>query len=92
VLSVVSYANEEEALRIANDTPCSLGGYVFADSTEKGLAVARKIRAGRVAINGAPASPAVLMGGYKQSGNGHEMGVFGLEEYLETKAIFGAAG
>jgi aldehyde dehydrogenase (NAD+) len=91
VLAVMTYASEAEALRIANDTPYGLGGYVFAGSTEKGLAVARQIRAGRVAINGAPASPAAPMGGYKQSGNGREMGVFGLEEYLETKAIFGAA-
>jgi aldehyde dehydrogenase (NAD+) len=91
VLSVMSYANEEEAVRIANDTPYGLGGYVFAGSRAKGLEVARRLRAGRVAINGAPASSAAPMGGYKQSGNGREMGVFGFEEYLETKAIFGAA-
>jgi aldehyde dehydrogenase (NAD+) len=91
VLSVLSYASEEEALRIANDTPYGLGGYVFAPTQEEGLAVARRIRAGRISINGAPSNAAAPMGGYKQSGNGREMGEFGLEEYLDTKAIFGAA-
>ena len=91
VLSVLSYGDEAEALRIANDTPYGLGGYVFAPSEAAGLAVARKIRAGRVSINGAPSNAAAPMGGYKQSGNGREMGEFGLEEYLDTKAIFGAA-
>jgi len=91
VLSVTPYATEEEAIRIANASSYGLGGYVFAGSRDKGLAVARQIRAGRIAINGAAAESAAPMGGYKQSGNGREMGVFGLEEYLETKAIFGAA-
>jgi aldehyde dehydrogenase (NAD+) len=91
VLSVMPYADAEEAIAIANATPYGLGGYVFAASREEGLAVARRIRAGRVAVNGAAAPTSAPMGGYKQSGNGREMGVFGLEEYLETKAIFGVA-
>jgi aldehyde dehydrogenase (NAD+) len=91
VLSVMPYGTEDEAIRIANGTPYGLGGYVFASTPEKALAVARKLRAGRVAVNGAAASSSAPMGGYKQSGNGREMGVFGLEEYLETKAIFGVA-
>ncbi|MCQ4159904.1 aldehyde dehydrogenase family protein [Roseomonas sp. GC11] len=91
VLSLLSYIDTEEAIRLANDTPYGLGGYVFSADNGEALRVARGIRAGRIAINGAPAHPAAPMGGYKHSGNGREMGEFGLEEYLETKAIFGAA-
>jgi aldehyde dehydrogenase (NAD+) len=89
VLSVIPYATEEQALEIANKTPYGLGGYVFTSSREKGLAVSRRLRAGRVFFNGAAGSVAAPMGGYKQSGNGREMGVFGLEEFLEVKSIFG---
>jgi aldehyde dehydrogenase (NAD+) len=91
VLSVMIYASEDKAVRIADDAPYGLGGCVFASSGERGLTAARRIRAGRVAIDAAPASPAAPMGGYKQPGNGREMDVFGLEAHLETKAIFGAA-
>lgn len=89
VLSVTAYRTEEEAVAIANDTPYGLGGYVFSGSREKGLAVGRQLRAGRIFYNGAPGNVASPMGGYKQSGNGREMGVFGLEEFLEVKAMFG---
>ena len=89
VLSVITYASENEALEIANDSPYGLGGYVFTRSREKGLEASRRLRAGRIFFNGAAGSVAAPMGGYKQSGNGREMGIFGLEEYLEVKSIFG---
>jgi len=89
VLSVIPYVTEEQALEIANKTPYGLGGYVFSASREKGLAVSRRLRAGRIFFNGAAGNVAAPMGGYKQSGNGREMGMFGLEEFLEVKSIFG---
>jgi aldehyde dehydrogenase (NAD+) len=89
VLAVISYSTEEEALEIANGTAYGLGGYVFSSSRERGRAVGSQIRAGRVFLNGVPSNPAAPMGGYKRSGNGREMGVFGLEEYLEVKAMIG---
>ncbi len=89
VLAVISYDDEEEAISIANDTPFGLAGYVFSAASERGYAVGNRLRAGRIFYNGAAANPASPMGGYKQSGNGREMGIFGLEEYLEIKAVFG---
>jgi aldehyde dehydrogenase (NAD+) len=89
VLAVMTYRTEDEAVEIANGTVYGLGGYLFTSDPEKGHAVAARMRAGRIFFNGAPSSPDAPMGGYKQSGNGREMGVFGLEEYLEVKAMFG---
>lgn len=89
VLAVIPYANLDQALEIANGTAYGLGGYVFANSRESGLDVCRRLRAGRVFFNGRPSNPAAPMGGFKASGNGREMGVFGLEEYLEVKAMIG---
>ncbi|WP_416355868.1 aldehyde dehydrogenase family protein [Aureimonas phyllosphaerae] len=89
VLAVMPYDDEDEAVEIANESPFGLAGYVFSADPERGYAVGRRLRAGRVFYNGAPANAASPMGGYKQSGNGREMGIFGLEEYLETKAVFG---
>jgi aldehyde dehydrogenase (NAD+) len=89
VLAVIPYITEADAISIANETAYGLGGYVFTSSREKGLAVSRELRAGRIFFNGAPGSVSAPMGGYKQSGNGREMGIFGLEEYLEVKAMFG---
>jgi aldehyde dehydrogenase (NAD+) len=89
VLSVTPYRTVEDAVAIANDTPYGLGGYLFSASRDRGLAVSRQLRAGRIFFNGAPGNVASPMGGYKQSGNGREMGVFGLEEFLEVKAMFG---
>lgn len=91
VLTVSTYEDEDEAVDIANGTKYGLGGYLFSGSPERAKQVANRIRAGRVFINGAPGNSASPMGGYKQSGNGREMGIFGLEEFLETKAIFGHA-
>jgi aldehyde dehydrogenase (NAD+) len=89
VLSVMSYATEDEALQIANDTPYGLGGYVFSGDRKRGYDFACGLRAGRVCFNGAATNSWTPMGGYKQSGTGREMGVFGLEEYLEIKSVYG---
>ncbi|MEJ8850790.1 aldehyde dehydrogenase family protein [Variovorax rhizosphaerae] len=89
VISVITYRDVAEAIAIANDTDYGLGGYVFAGSIDAGMAVGRKLRAGRIFYNGAPADPSAPMGGYKMSGNGREMGTYGLEEYLEVKAMLG---
>jgi aldehyde dehydrogenase (NAD+) len=89
VLAVMTYRTEDEAVAIANGTPYGLGGYLFTSDAKKAHEIASRMRAGRISFNGAPPNPAAPMGGYKQSGNGREMGVFGLEEYLEVKAMFG---
>ena len=89
VLSIMSYDSEEEAIDIANDTPFGLAGFVQSGDPDRARAVADRIRAGRVYLNGAPFDRALPFGGYKQSGNGREFGIFGFEEYLEVKAILG---
>jgi len=83
------YATEAEAIEIANGTLYGLGAYVFTQDPARGKAVGAQMRAGRVFLNGAPSNTEAPMGGYKQSGNGREMGVYGLEEYLEVKAMIG---
>jgi aldehyde dehydrogenase (NAD+) len=89
VLSIMSYDTEDEAIEIANDTPFGLAGFVQSRDLDRARAVANRIRAGRVYLNGAPFDRSLPFGGYKQSGNGREFGVFGFEEYLEVKAILG---
>ncbi|WP_118181379.1 aldehyde dehydrogenase family protein [Paraburkholderia phosphatilytica] len=87
VLSILTYDDEDEAVRIANDSPYGLGGAVWAGSDERAMRVARRIRTGQVDINGGNWNMAAPFGGYKQSGNGRENGVYGLEEYLEYKSM-----
>jgi aldehyde dehydrogenase (NAD+) len=89
VLSIIGYKDDEDAVRMANDTPYGLAGYVSSGSVERARGVARRIRAGNVNINGAANERAAPFGGYKQSGNGREWGRFGLEEFLEVKAVAG---
>jgi aldehyde dehydrogenase (NAD+) len=89
VLVILGYRDEAEAIRLANDSVLGLAGYVQSASLDRARAVARQLRVGMVYINGAGADPKAPFGGYKQSGNGREWGRFGLEEYLEVKAIFG---
>ncbi len=89
VLAVLSYSTEAEAIEIANGTMYGLGAYVFTRDRERGHRVGAQLRAGRVFLNGKPSNTAAPMGGYKRSGNGREMGVFGLEEFLEVKAMIG---
>ena len=89
VLSIIGYKDEEDAIRIANDTQYGLAGYVYGGTIEHARAVARRLRAGNVNLNGLPNERTAPFGGYKQSGNGREWGKFGMEEYLEVKAIAG---
>ena len=89
VLSILSYEDEGDAVRIANDTTYGLAGYVSSADEAAASRVAARLRAGRVFINGAPQNPVAPFGGYKQSGNGREWGVFGLETFLEVKAVLG---
>ncbi len=87
VLAVVPYADEDEAVKIANDTPYGLAGGVFSGDQERALRIARRMRTGMVDINGGRFNPLAPFGGYKQSGNGRELGEFGLEEFLEVKSL-----
>ena len=87
VLVILTYKDEEEAIRIANDTPYGLGGGVWGQDEAHATAVARRIRTGQVDINGAPFNSNAPFGGYKQSGNGRENGKYGFEEFLEFKAL-----
>ncbi len=89
VLSLIGYADEEDAVRIANDTVYGLSGYISSGNLEHAQAIARRIRTGNVYLNGALPSSEAPFGGYKQSGNGREAGRYGLEEFLEVKAVMG---
>jgi len=93
VLCILPYddGNEEDAIRIANDTPYGLSGFVTSGDKERAVRVAKRIRSGNIHINGARVDFGGSFGGYKQSGNGREWGEAGLEEFLELKAIFGYA-
>ncbi len=90
VLVMIGYEDDDDAVRIANDTPYGLAGYV-SGSPERAIDIARRIRTGNMHVNGAGPDFNAPFGGYKQSGNGREWGSHGLEEFLETKAILGAA-
>jgi aldehyde dehydrogenase (NAD+) len=89
VVVLMPYADEEDAIRIANATVYGLSSHVQSADQEAARRVARRIRAGQVHINYPPWSGYAPFGGFRQSGNGREYGVFGLEEYLEVKAILG---
>jgi acyl-CoA reductase-like NAD-dependent aldehyde dehydrogenase len=87
VLVIMPYEDEDDAVRIANDTVYGLAGGVWSADEERAKRLARRIRTGQVEINGAAFNPLAPFGGYKQSGYGRELGPFGLEEYLEVKAL-----
>jgi len=89
VLCLIPYEDEDDAVRIANDTPYGLSGYVTSGNIERAQRVAKRIRSGNVHINGAQPDFSGCFGGYKQSGNGREWGEAGLHEFLELKAILG---
>jgi len=91
VLSIIPYEDEGDAVRIANDTPYGLSGYVTSGDIQRARRVAHRIRSGNVHINNARVDFGGCFGGYKQSGNGREWGEAGLEEFLELKAVFGYA-
>lgn len=87
VLSIITYATEEEALTIANDTPYGLQAYILSSNPERARRLASRIDAGRVLINTLAHEPLAPFGGFKQSGIGREYGTFGLEAFLEPKSI-----
>jgi aldehyde dehydrogenase (NAD+) len=87
VLAVMPYDREEEAIEIANDTPYGLSAGVWSGDPERAQRVAMRLRSGQVKVNGGAFDPVAPFGGYKQSGVGRELGMQGLEEYLEIKAL-----
>jgi acyl-CoA reductase-like NAD-dependent aldehyde dehydrogenase len=87
VLAVLPYDSDDEAIAIANDTIYGLAGGVWSGDRERALRIARRIRAGQVDVNGGRFNPMAPFGGYKRSGIGREFGKYGLEEYLQIKAI-----
>ncbi|MGC1648398.1 MAG: aldehyde dehydrogenase family protein [Candidatus Sulfotelmatobacter sp.] len=91
VLCILPYEDENDAVRIANDTPYGLSGYVTSRDLERARGIAKRLRAGNVHINSARVDFAGCFGGYKQSGNGREWGEAGLQEFLELKAVLGYA-
>jgi aldehyde dehydrogenase (NAD+) len=90
VLAILPYRDEEEAIRIANDTPYGLAAYIWSNDLARAGRVGRRIRAGRVTINGAAGDMNTPFGGFKKSGNGREWGEHGLRDFLEVKAVLGA--
>lgn len=88
VVSIIRYRDDEEAIRIANDSSFGLSGTVFTADVERGERIARRVRTGNISVNGLQLEPFVPFGGYKQSGLGREGGQEGLEMFLETKAIY----
>ena len=89
VLCILPYHTEEEAVRIANDTPYGLAAYVWSGDNARARRVGSRIRAGQVSINGAYGDMKTPFGGFKMSGNGREYGEFGLKDFLEVKAVIG---
>ena len=88
VLAIIPYDTEEEAVKVANDTPYGLSSYVFGPTSEDARRVGARIRAGNVHINGGNVDITGAFGGYKMSGIGREWGQLGFEEFLEVKSIF----
>ena len=91
VLTMTPFRDEDHAVELANASDYGLSGYVQSADLERARRVAGRMRTGMVHLNGAPTDASAPFGGYKQSGNGREWGCFGLEEYLEVKAIMGYA-
>jgi aldehyde dehydrogenase (NAD+) len=89
VLVIIPFEDESEAIAIANDTPYGLAAYLQTGDTERKERVAARLKAGAVHINGSGIEYGTPFGGYKQSGNGREGGLMGLEDYLETKTLHG---
>ncbi len=87
VLAIIPYEDEEDAIRIANDTVYGLAAAVWSSDPERAKRVARRLRTGQVEINGGKFNSLAPFGGYKQSGHGREYGPFGIEEFLEVKAL-----
>jgi aldehyde dehydrogenase (NAD+) len=92
VLSILPFDTEEEAIEMANDTVYGLTNYIQTQDSEKGKRVARQLRSGMVEMNGQSRGAGAPFGGMKQSGNGREGGVWGLEDFLEVKSVSGWTG
>ena len=87
VLSIIPFETEEEAIKIVNETEYGLGNYLQTEDKERAKRVSRKLNAGIIYVNGIGPDSGTPFGGFKQSGNGREGGVWGLEEYLEVKTV-----
>ena len=87
VLSIIPYEDEDDAVRIANDTIYGLAAGVWSGDPERAKSVARRIRSGQVEVNGGAFNPMAPFGGFKQSGHGRELGKFAIEEFLTTKSL-----
>ena len=90
VVSIIPYESDEEAIRIANDTPYGLAAYVWGQDMDRARKVGSRIRAGQVVFNNARGDMHTPFGGFKESGNGREWGEHGLRDFLEVKALIGA--
>jgi aldehyde dehydrogenase (NAD+) len=89
VLTIIPYEDDDDAVRIANDTPYGLSGYVTSPDLDRARKIAAQLRTGMVHINGASLDAMAPFGGYKQSGNGREWGAHGIDEFLEVKSMYG---
>ena len=89
VLTIIPYDDDADAVRIANDTPYGLSGYVSSGNLDRARRIAAQLHTGMVHINNAPLDSMAPFGGYKQSGNGREWGVHGMDEFLEVKSVYG---
>ena len=89
VLSIIPYEDEDQAVKIANDTEYGLAAAISSGDPARAKRLAGRLRAGQVRVNNASAPAGIPFGGYKQSGNGREQGEMGMHDYLETKAIIG---
>jgi acyl-CoA reductase-like NAD-dependent aldehyde dehydrogenase len=89
VLTIIPYDNDDHAVEIANDSEYGLAAYVSSSNSDRAREIGRRLRAGQVRVNGASGGFAMPFGGYKKSGIGREWGAWGLEEFLETKALIG---
>ncbi|MBO0856477.1 MAG: aldehyde dehydrogenase family protein, partial [Nocardia sp.] len=88
VLCFIPYTDDDDAIRIANDSPYGLSGGVWTSDPERGLRLARRVRTGSIAVNGTyPPFPRVPFGGFKESGMGRELGPEGLSSFLEPRSI-----
>ena len=87
MLSIIPYDDEDDAVRIANDSLYGLAGGVWSADQDRAISVAKRMRTGQVDVNGGGFNLSAPFGGYKQSGHGRENGPFGLEEYLEVKSL-----
>jgi aldehyde dehydrogenase (NAD+) len=91
VLTIIPFEDEAQAVEIANDTPYGLTNYVQSQDGDRRNRLARQLRSGMVEMNGESRGPGAPFGGMKQSGNGREGGVWGIEDFLEVKAVSGWA-